>query len=437
MGKKSRQDSGEKKRRTGGQPFEFLSVTFDNTDAETVKRHILYLVAASLITKVLVLCLTTPVFHSFVDLFDIGYYLDNAVLLTQGQIPYVNFELPYPILLFVPIVLALIPALVFQNGMAFVYTFSALMVLCDLVIVLCVYLTGLRIWNEKRAFFSGLVYAAAFSCSYFVLTKYDAFPTALMMLGILFTVYGMTMKGYLSAILGFFAKVFPVLAVPFFVLFNAKKTSLKEEIISAAKVVVPVSVVLFLPIFLLNPQTIRIYVPVRSELGYYSNTATFMIYSWIHDVIHVGISLDILSLAMYGIMGAGILALLYAVYRIPGRDPVLLIKVLLITTVLVVVCARVRSPQYIVWFTPLICLLAADDLKKVAAFFALQALAYIEFPLMFGAFYTATAYTGPVLSAGWILTLMLFTLEYLALALCLWLVVDPVQLYRDLRSVKA
>jgi hypothetical protein len=442
MGKKNKSDGAKQgdKRRAAKRSFEFLSMKFDNVDTETVKRHILYLIAASLIVKFLVVVVSISVFQSFFDLFDIQYYLQNAVLLTQGQYPYINTDFVYPILVFIPILIALIPGLVFQNDMAFVYSFQFLMVLCDLVIIFCIYLIGLKLYNEKMAYYSGLIYTAAFSSAYFVMTKYDAFPTALLMLAITFTVYGKSMKGYLSTILGFFTKVFPVLAVPFFILYNAKETSLKEEIVAAVKVTVPAFVVLFLPVFLLNPGTFTIYIPIRSQLGYYSNTATFMIYSWIHNVVSIGISIDTISLGMYIVMGAGILALLYAAFKIPGKDPALLIKLLLCAIVLTVVCARVRSPQYIVWFTPLICILAIDDMKKIAAFFALQVLAYIEFPLMFrsffGSFYIANEYTQPLLSFGWMITLLLFTLEYLTIFICIWLVVNPAGLYRKIRKAQ-
>ena len=123
-------------------------------------------------------------------------------------------------------------------------------------------------------------------------------------------------------------------------------------------------------------------------------------------------------------------------YKIPGRDPRLLLKLLLCALILAVVSARVRSPQYILWFTPLICILVMDDIKKIALLFIFQAFAYIEFPLMFGAFYTSTSYTSPLLSTGWFITLIEFTLEYLALFVCIWLVVDPPEIYLKIRGAR-
>lgn len=435
MGKKNVNENvaSKKKVKKDIVPFTFLNKHFDDIDEKDAKRHMAILVLASILAKLAVVFVTMVVFRSFIDYFDIGIYLEHSQMLLQGQSPF-SPEFQYPILIFVPLAIALVPAFVFQNAMAFVYTFQFLMVICDIVTIMCVYLIALRLWNERTAFIAGLLYAAAFAAAYFVITKYDAFPTSLLMLAILFTVYRQFVKGYATSTLGFFTKVFPVLTLPFFVLYNAKKTSLKQEIISAVKVVIPITVVLFLPLFLISPDTLRIYVPVRSDLGYYSNTFTFTIYSWVHDVFKMGISLDTVSAVMYAGMGIGILVLLYAAYVIPGRDPKLLIKLILCATILVVVCAKVRSPQYIVWFTPLICILAVDDIKKVVLLFVVQGLAYIEFPLMFGAFYTAIQYTEPVLSSGWMLTLMMFTLEYLALFVCVWFVVNPMEIYAKIRA---
>ncbi len=437
MGKKNKNESemSAKSGKKGRVPFCFLDYRFDTIDLLTVKRHIFFLICASLVAKFLVIVLTTSVFRSFIDLFDIGIYFKHAMMLIQGQMPY-NSEFGYPILVFIPMMIAIIPALVLENATAFVYSFQMLMFFCDIVTILCVYFIGLKIWNEKTAFYSGLIYATAFSAAYFVITKYDAFPTCLLMLALTCTVYGKEMKGYGLAVIGFFTKVFPVLGLPFFTLYNAKETSLKMEVIAAAKVVIPISAVLFLPLFLIQPDTLKMYIPVRSELGFYSNTATFAIYSWIHDVFRIGVSIGTISLIMYLVMSIGILALLYAAYKIPGKDPKLLIKLLLCAIILTIVCARVRSPQYIVWFTPLICILVMDDIRKIILLYAVQVLAYIEFPLMFGTFYVANNYTEPALSSGWFLALIVFTLEYIALFVCIWLVVNPPEIYHRIRAAE-
>lgn len=426
-----------KKSRTGGEApvkgagsgkyaGELLSFRFDNAELAVVKQHILILIGVSLLTKLAVLFITPVVFHSFIDYFDLGYYFEQAVLLTQGQLPYLHFSLDYPVLLLVPMTISLLPALALQNAMAFIYTFQLLMVACDIVTVLCVYLIALKIGNEKTAYLAGLVYATAFSTAYFVMTKYDAFPTCLLMLALLFTVFGMTMKGYLAAGLGFFTKIFPAISFPFLILYNAKKSSLKEESFAFLKVLIPLIAILLLPILIIRPDAIRTYLfATGSGAGMYVNTATYTVYGWLSGVGHLGITPETVSLVMYGLMGLILLCLLYSAYTDTQKRPVTLLKTLLCALVAVVVFTKFHSPQYLVWFTPLLCLLVADDLKKILLFYTVQVLAYIEFPLMFGSFYTNLAYSSPAGSGGWYLTLLFFTVEYLVLFVLVAVIVVP------------
>lgn len=428
--------SGEKRKSASGVP-DFFSIRFENVNTKILKQHIFYVILASLLTKLLILIATPAIFHSFIDYFDIGFYLEHGVMLTQGQLPYVNYFFDYPVLIFIPIVIALIPALLFQNALAFVYSFQVLMILCDIVITLCVYLIALRLGNEKTALYAGLLYATAFSAAYFVLTKYDAFPTCFLMLALLFTIYGKRIMGYIGTAFGVFAKIFPVIALPFIILYNARSTSLKQEILDTCKVFIPLIALFILPFLFYGKEIIRTYIPVRTGMEYYSNTVTFTLYSWLHEVFGVGISLDMVLTVMFAIMGIGLLALVYTAWAFPKKDPGLLLKLVLAAIVLVIFCVKVRSPQYIVWFSPILCILAVDDIRKVVLVYLVQALAFIEFPLMFGAFYTSTEYTSPLLSTGWYLTLVAFTLEYLALFICLWVIINPLEIIRILQKGKS
>ena len=428
MGKKNKTDgdASGKKGKPGSQSLDFLTVKIENVDIQMVKSHLFYLVLASLLTKFIVIIVTTTIFHSFIDYFDIQFYFEHAAKILEGQLPYISYNFDYPVLIFVPILIALIAALLFQSSLAFAYTFQILMVLCDLITILCIYFIALKIRNEKAAFHAGLIYATAFSTAYFVLTKYDAFPTCLLMLAVLFTVYGMNMKGYFSAGLGFFAKIFPAIAFPFFILYNAKKNSLKAEIIAVLKVIIPLSIVLLLPVLVIRPESIRTYLfATGANVGIYVNTATYTLYSWLNGIGHLGVSPETVSLVMYGLMGITILYLLYTAYMDTEKRPVTLLKTLLCAFIAVIFFTKFHSPQYIVWFTPLLCLLVADDIYKVVLFYIVQVFAYIEFPLMFGSFYTNLEYTNTVGSSGWYITLVFFTLQYLAILILVISIIRP------------
>jgi hypothetical protein len=428
MGKKKSADAEpvQRKGKKGRIPFNFLGTQFDTIDQKTVKNHILLLIIVSLVTKLMVIFLTTSVFHSFIDYFDIGTYFEHAVPLLNGQLPYVNYQIEYPVLSLVPIILAFIPAALTQNALAFIFSFQILMVVCDIIIVLCIYFTGLKISSEKNAYYAGLIYATAFSTAYFVLTKSDAFPTSLLMGAILFTVYGMNTRGYISATLGFFTKLFPAIALPFMVLYNSKTTSIKQELISAVKIFVLFCIVLLGPFVLINPEAIRSYLlATGGALGIYANTATFALYSYLHDVFHIGISSELVSGFMYILMGAALLFLVYVAWITKEKNPFSLLKLIVCAIFCLVLFTKFHSPQYIVWFTPLLVLLVVDNPVKIVLFYFTQVFAYIEFPLMFGKYYVNTAYTNTVGTPGWYLTLLFFTVEYLALIILFYCIIAP------------
>ena len=248
----------------------------------------------------------------------------------------------------------------------------------------------------------------------------------MLMLAVFFTIYELNMKGYIAAGLGFFAKIFPAIAFPFLILYNSKKASLKDEIIAVFKVMVPLSLVLLLPVLVIRPEAIKTYLfATGTSVGVYVNTATYTLYSWFNDVWHIGISPEKVSLMMYGLMGIALLYLLYNAYRDTEKRPVTLLKTLLCAFIAAIFFTKFHSPQYIVWFTPFLCLLVVDDIYKIVLFYIVQVFAYIEFPLMFGSFYTNLEYTNPTGSTDWYMTLVFFTLQYFALLVLVYAIIRP------------
>lgn len=441
MGKKNRNDveTSGKKRKNAIIPFSFQNVQLDDIDERTVKRHIFYLIVISIITKFLVLFTTVAVFHSFVDMFDFGYYFDHGLMIINGQIPYVDFSFDYPPLVIIPIIIAIIPALLIRDASAFIGSFQLMMIACDILISISIYFIGLKIYDEKRAFLAAAIYSAAFSTAYFVLTKYDAFPTCLLMVAVLFTIYGMNTKGYIADALGFFAKLFPLIVLPFLVAFNAKKTSLNQELIKTVKIFVPVSLIILVPFIIIKPVIIQQYISaslIRTDV--YVNTPTYTLYTVLHGVLALDISSMIISSLMYGVLGIVLLILLFLAFRKDQFGPENLLKFVLLSIFSVVFCMKWHSPQFFLWFTPFICLLIAGSFYKIILFFAVQILTFIEFPLMFGVYYTNVKYLMPVGSLGWYVTLLFFILEYSALILLVYLAVNPSGKFfkKVLRSLK-
>ena len=416
----------EGKKRKIRSEFSLFGISCKGVDAAQAKRHLLLLGLLTLVAEFAIVFFTTSVFHSFIDYFDFQYYLQAAVNVMQGQVPYAGFGFDYPPFAFIPIFLAIIPAILFGSAEAFVFSFQFLMVICDIVIVACIYLIGLKLYSEKIAFTSAFLYATAFSVGYFVLTKYDAFPTCILMLAVLFTVYRRSFRGYIALIAGILAKIFPGIALPFVVLYNAKASSLREEIISFLKIGIPVAVVLLVPVLVLKPGIILSYISgslVRSAV--YVNTATYTVYAYLNTVLGTGISVSTVSLLMYILMGLILLFLFAIAYIEPEKDTRLLIKSLALSIFVVVFCMAYHSPQYVVWYTPFVCLLVADSLPGIILFYTTQAVTYIEFPLSFGTLYTNTTYTGAFGTPGWYCALALFTIDIVTYLLLMYVAVRP------------
>ena len=275
--------------------------------------HIALLIIATIVMKFVVVFFTTVGFHSFVDYFDISVYLNSVTPLLQGQIPYINYSFAYPLLTLVPILLAFIPAVLTQSGAVFALCFQILMVLCDIIIVIAVYLIGLKIHSPETAFYGGLIYATAFSTAYFIITKSDAFSTALLMLGILLTVYGIGKWGYAAASAGFFTKIFPIIALPFMICYNAKVTSFKKELTSAIKIFFIFCLVLLLPLTLLRPETLGEYLfATGSGVGVYVNTATYTLYALLSGVFYLGVTPEVIGTMMSVLMV--VVLLVYLLY---------------------------------------------------------------------------------------------------------------------------
>lgn len=425
-----------KKRRGSVKPEPESSVFTDET-----KKRVYYIIGLSILMKIVLIFLTTFVLQSFIDTFGIMYYYEHVGYLVQGQIPYIGFDYEYPIFVFIPSLIALIPALLFNNPSFFVLTFSGLMILCDSITAVCVYLIAKKIWdNDDRAWYAAILYVTAISAMYFSLVEYSPFASCVLMASLVGVVYGKQLlheRGwlvYFGLISGFFIKIYPALALPFVAFYNAHTTSLKQEIITASKVIIPAIAILFVPFVILNPKSLSTYIPARLDIGFFPNTIIWTAQVWLHDVFGLGVTKDAVLVVIYICMAIGMAALLYAGYKYPEKDAKVMLKLILGAIILIVMSFKVRSPQYIIWFTPFLAILVVDNIKKMALFYIVQLLAFIEFPLTFWKLWTNVEYTSPFMSPNWQLTLVFFTIEFATLLVLVWWTIDPKSIYRTLKG---
>jgi hypothetical protein len=411
-------------------------LTIPDIDRQTLARNLFLLGTTSILTKLLVLSLTVSAFHSFVDLFDISVYFGYAMNVLDGQIPYVDFSVEYPFLFMIPVLIPLIPTVIANDANAYVAGFQALMAIFDILTLFLVYLIGLRLFDGRQAFRAALLYATAFAASYFILTKYDSFPTFLLVLGVFAAVYGMPARSYLAVILGFFTKVFPLIAVPYLIPFNAARTSRKTETVSFLKVAAGCSVVLLVPMIFLVQDWYRPFLfATGTGVGVYANTVTYTLYNILNGLLHIPISEDIISLAMYALM-IGIIGSLVLVSWVKGvESPRRLLVLIAVTLFSVIFCTKFHSPQYLVWLTPFYALLLVGSLRDMIVFYLLQAVVYIEFPLSWGILYVNRGYVNEIGTAGWYGSLAFFIVHAAVYAASIILIVkSDAALYGDLKS---
>ena len=342
--------------------------------------------------------------------------------------PYIDYTVDYPILVLIPVLLPLPFAVLANDGMMYVYVYQFIMSVFDLLTLYCVYLIGLKLYDHKKAFFAGIFYSTAFAASYFVLTKYDAFPTFWMMLAIMLMIYNKKLPGYIGITLGFFTKIFPIIALPYMMIQNSSKSNIKAEMIDFLKCALPIGIILFIPLFILAPQTINAYLfatGVKTS-DVYVNTLTYTLHSLL-ELCNISVSLNTLSLLMYILMIFSVLTLLLAalVTRI-GSDR-RMIMYTLFTIFIIITCTKFHSPQYIVWMTPLFAILLADLVYGSLLFYLIQVFAYIEFPLLFNKLYVNLEYLNQFGTPGWMTIVMFFALEYI-----IWIGTIIYLLYNDI-----
>jgi 4-amino-4-deoxy-L-arabinose transferase-like glycosyltransferase len=394
---------------------------------DQTRKDILVLCSLSLLTIFITAFITISVFNTYVDSWGYTVYYEENVIpfLLSGDLPYINHFWEYPVLMMVPVILSAIPSVLLNDKGMFFSVFSTLMILCNFVTIICIYFTTLHIFKSRdRAYIAGFMYAVSVSVAYITLTNYDPLPTCLMMAGLTLTITGegkWKVGGYVAGILGFFAKIFPIILIPFLILFNAKDTSIKEEVASAIKAgVIPV-LVLFLPIFLLNQDSIKTYF-ITNAAGKPAFVASFVytVFTWINGVMGIDTSITAVSIAMTLILVTVLSALLYYAYTAKKKDPALLLCMILIALVAIVACSKYHSPQYMMWFTPILCILVSGEFVQVITYYVLQIIWYLKFPILFYRLYVNDAYLYPLPTIQGYETLFFFTLEYVVLFYLVW-----------------
>ena len=389
-------------------------IRFPEKEFAEFRKHFTILIALSIIIKFAVMLLTTGVLHSFIDIFDISVYFQYAMQVLGGEIPYLDFPLEYPQLSLIVILVPLIFTVLTQDPSTYLVVHQVFMSVFDILTTLLVYLIALKVSNQRCAFISGVLSATAFSSAYFVLTKYDAFPTFLLMLSLFLFIYRKETCGYLSAAAGFLAKWFPGLAIPYFALHEhmsgRSSRAIGRNIIVAASLFLIVT----LPFAVMNSSGFL--ATYTAHTGRAALAHSFCYY--IDFVLENALGLSFFAQISLFLMALVQILLLGYYYSTKNTSAEYLCAFLFFSTFAFIILNNVFSPQYILWITPFLAIFLVHSYKEVALFYAIQAWMYLEFPLLYRSIYINDGYfigdASPLISTPFFFFTVKFILLFIA-----------------------
>jgi hypothetical protein len=297
---------------------------------------------------------------------DTPVYQRYGDAMLDGQVPYLDFKVEYP-----PAALPvfLLPAIGDRHDPG-IYrrNFERLMVLCGLLAIAgaAIALGALRAEPERLLAALGFAALAPLALGSVVLTRFDLWPTALLMLGLAAVLAERKRTGLGVLGLAAAAKIFPVVVVPPALAYVWRRYGRREALVCAA-VFAGVVAIIFLPFVRLSPggvwdslhrQADR---PVQIEsLGSSFLLVAHQLGAWtIHlDLSHgsqnQGGSLADAFAAIQSVVQALVIVALWVAFERGPATPERLVRYSAAGVAAFIAFGKVLSPQFLIWLLPLV-----------------------------------------------------------------------------------
>lgn len=327
-----------------------------------------------------------------------GYRLDTSDFfayirwfenITLGMTPYVDYHVDYPLLFWIPVFLSAFVSNMATVLDAFIFMFRFIMVVSDAVVAIFIYLIAKRLYEEKIAFRSAILYTTALSTAVYSFWKFDTFPLVFLMGGLYFTMENETLKGYSSILLGMFTKVFPIVAMPFILVRNISENGFKKEIIKFMPITCVICATLhFIPsIFLTGLYKVFTHGVGDRGQDVYATTLWYAI-GRLFDLTFDPVWL---SRLLFFSMGAICFTLLLLYINTDKSDKILLgftgISIFLAT-----LSNTHYSPQFAAWLTPFLAIFLCVKFGDMIMFYLYQVFNYLVYPNLYGRLYVNGEY---------------------------------------------
>jgi len=336
-------------------------------------------------------------FFSTADPGDVGRYHDFVRNMQDGQLPYRDFYMEYPPGSIAAFLAPLLLHAVAGYNLAFKFTVATAGI--GVVSAGAVVLRLLRA-DPLRTFSTYAVIAASpVALGAVVLNRYDLWPALIMVAALAAVLDGRDRIGFGLLALGCVVKIYPAVALPV-ILIHVARTRGREAVVRAVKSFAIVFVICVAPFALLSPGGLgySVYTQTIRQLQLESLAASILLGADAIGAYSASIvpgkpgSLDlggtlpnVLGVLTTLLLVAALAAVVLAYWRADESADTLILGVVASITAFIAF-SKVISPQFLVWFVPLVPLIARRvgliaSTLLLGAFVATQIEVVYEHPL--------------------------------------------------------
>jgi uncharacterized membrane protein len=323
-------------------------------------------------------------FYKRDQIVDTPVYQGYGDAMVDGQIPYLDFSVEYP-----PAALPvfLLPAIGdHHNADTYRRNFERLMVICGLLAIagMAIALGALRAGPERLLAALAFAALAPLALGSVILTRFDLWPTALLVLGLAAVLAERRRLGLGVLGLAASAKVFPAVVVPLALTYVWRRRGRREALVCAG-IFAAVVALCFLPFVRLSPGGVwgSFYRQADRPLQIESLGSSFLLVAhqlgaWTvhlnlsHGSQNQGGSLAGVLAGTENVVQAAVVIGLWIAFARGPAEPERLVRYTAASVAAFIAFGKVLSPQFLIWLLPLVPLvrgrrgLAASALLLVA-----------------------------------------------------------------------
>jgi uncharacterized membrane protein len=305
-------------------------------------------------------------FYKRGQIVDTPVYQRYGEAMVNGQVPYLDFSVEYP-----PAALPvfLLPAIGdHHDANTYRWNFEALMVVCGLLAIagVTVALGALRAGPERL--FAALAFAALapLALGSVILTRFDLWPTALLVLGLASVLAERRRLGLGVLGLAASAKIFPAVVVPLAITYVWRRRGRREALICTG-IFAAVVALCFAPFVRLSPGGVwdSLYRQADRPLQIESLGSSFLLVAhqlgaWTvhlnlsHGSQNQGGSFAGAFATVQSIVQAVVVIGLWITFARGPAEPERLVRYSAATVAAFIAFGKVLSPQFLIWLLPLV-----------------------------------------------------------------------------------